>query len=92
MGGGQGTFYLEAVIDAARKVHPVSVMHLLSAECKYGFDIHYHHTHIAYGGALNSNDYVIMSDGGVALTTRFDKYRARVVRLRDTRHLMQDIR
>ena len=91
-GGGQGTFYLEAVLDAGRRIHPVSIMHILSAECQYGFDIHYQHTDIAYDGALNQSDSVMMSDGGVALTTGFDKNRTSANRLRDTRHLLQDIR
>ena len=91
-GGGQGTFYLEAVLDAGRRIHPVSIMHILSAECQYGFDIHFRHTEIAYDGALNDSGAVMMSDGGVALTTGFDKNRTSANRLRDTRHLLQDIR
>jgi len=69
-GGGQGTFYLEAIMGGDRSVHIAFAMHLLGTECDYGCNLHHEHTKLAYNDAFNSKGFVCSSDGGQLLLRR----------------------
>jgi hypothetical protein len=91
-GGGQGTLYLEAVVDASRQIHGALVMHLIATECDFGMDLHHKHANIAYDGEFNKQGRVCGSDGGISLCKGIKTHRPQVHPLRDTRHLAADIK
>jgi hypothetical protein len=91
-GGGQGTFYLEAIMGGDRSVHIAFAMHLLGTECDYGCNLHHKHTKLAYNDAFNAKGFVCISDGGRSLIKGIDTWRPDAFRARDNRHLADDIK
>jgi hypothetical protein len=91
-GGGQGTFYLEAIMGGDRSVHIAFAMHLLGTECDYGCNLHHEHTKLAYNDAFNAKGFVCSSDGGRSLIKGLDTHRKNIFRIRCNRHRANDIK
>ena len=91
-GGGQGVLSLEAILDGARHIHPAIIMHVLCPECDYLAKLHHEHISVAYSNALHQPGWVVGTDGGKSLIGGVNKYRSKALRLRDTRHLANDIK
>lgn len=90
--GAQGTFYLEATLDANRHIHPMAIMHLLSTESTFG----YNHLHMgmlrAYGNQLAAESRVLISDGALSIHAALRQHRPNTQRIRDARHLLDDLK
>ena len=91
-GGGQGTFYLEAVMGGDRSIHFAFIMHLLGTECDFGCNLHHHHMKLAYNDAFNAKGYVCSSDGGRSIIKGIVTHRNLACHIRDNRHISQDIK
>jgi hypothetical protein len=91
-GGGQGTFYLEAIMGGDRSIHIAFAMHLLGTECDYGCNLHHEHTKLAYNDAFNVKGFVCSSDGGRSLIKGLKNHRPNACAIRDNRHIAQDIK
>ena len=91
-GGGQGSFYLEAILGGDRSIHPLLCMHIIAGECDAGMDLHCEHVKVAYDDALNAAGWVTGSDGGKSLISGLAKHRPDASSIRDNRHISVDIK
>lgn len=83
---------MRATLDANRCVHLMSVAHILSGECLWGYQNLFSHEQKAYPpSTIEGAQRVTIVDGGVALNSGLEELYPNNTKTRCRRHLIQDL-